>query len=137
MSKPGKGITRDALGLRFTGKKQARRRLRRGVGFGRFAEFADHVDEGLDGARQAAVATVDESEFAPEVDAFDGEKLHFTGFHLIAREAFADDGDADVGGDESFDHADAGKFHRDLQARPVRTEEFVEHLASVAGAREY
>src|ERR1700757_3393272 len=94
-----------------------------GVGrFGGLAEFADHVDEGLDGAGEAAVAAIDEREFAPEVDALDGEEFHFAGFDLIAGEAFADDGDANVGGDEGLDHADARKFHGDLQARAVRTE---------------
>src|SRR5260221_79350 len=105
-----------------------------GVSFRGLAKFADHVDEGLDGARKAAIAAVNEREFAPEVDAFDGEELHFAGFYLIAGEAFADDGDADVGGDESLDHADAGKLHGDLQAGAVRPEKFVEHLASIAGA---
>jgi len=63
------------------------------VRFHRLAAFANHVDEGLNGARQAAVATVDQSEFAPQVDAFDIQKLHFPGLHLIAGETFADDGD--------------------------------------------
>src|SRR5580700_3174577 len=135
MSSRGKGITRVARRPRSAGKKAVRLSLRGGVGFGGLAEFADHVDEGLNGARQAAIATVDEREFAPEVDPFDGEELYFAGFDLIAGEAFADNGDADVGGDEGFDHADAGKFHGDLQAGTIRAEELVEDLAGVAGPR--
>src|ERR1700687_756372 len=135
MSNWGKGITGKRRGLRFAGEKAVRRSLR-GVGFRGFAEFADHVDEGLDGARQAAVAAINQPEFTPKVDAFDGEELHFAGLDLVAGEAFADDGDADVGGDESLDHADAGEFHGHLQPGTVRAKELVENLASVAGPRE-
>ena len=104
------------------------------VSFRRLAKFTDHVDKGLDGTREATVAAIDERKFAPKVDAFDGKELHFASLDLIAGEAFADDGDADVGGDESFDHADTRKLHSDLQSGAVRTEKLVEHLAGVAGA---
>src|SRR5439155_2152448 len=105
-------------------------------GVGGFAVFADHADEGLSGTREAAVAAVDQAEFAPEIHAFDGEELHFAGFHLILRKTLADKRDTGVGGDETLDHADTGQFHGDVNARAVRTEEFVEHLAGEAGARE-
>jgi len=105
-----------------------------GASFRRFAKFADHVDKSLDSTREAPVAAVNEGELTPKVDAFDGKKLHFSGLDLIAGKAFADDGDANVCGDESFDHADARKFHGNLQAGTVRTEKFVKHLAGVAGA---
>ena len=107
-----------------------------GGGVGEFFVFADYGDKGLGGAREAAVAAVDETEFAPEVDAFHVEELYFAGFYLIAGEALADEGDAGVGGDEALDHADAGKLHDDAQAGSVGAEKFVEDLASEAGARE-
>ena len=50
------------------------------AGLGEFAVFANHADERLRGAREAAVAAVDEAEFAPEIHAFDGEELHFPAF---------------------------------------------------------
>ncbi len=100
-------------------------------GVGDFAVFADHADEGLGGAREAAVAAVDEAEFAPEVDTFDGEELHFTGFDVVLGKTFADDGEAGVGGDETLDHADAGEFHGDVDASAIGAEELVEHLASL------
>ena len=46
-----------------------------GGGFGGvrgFAVFADHADEGLGGAREAAIAAVDQAKFAPEIHALDG-----------------------------------------------------------------
>ncbi len=97
--------------------------------------FADEGDEGLGGAGEAAVAAVDEAEFSPEVDAFDGEELDFTGFHIVLGETFADEGDAGIGGNEAFDHADAGQLHGHVEARAVGAEELVEHLAGEASAR--
>ena len=97
--------------------------------------FADHADKGLGSAREAAVAAVDEAELAPEVDAFDGEELHVTGFDVVLGETLADDGDAGVGSDEALDHADAGELHGDMDARAIGAEEFVEHLAGEARAR--
>src|SRR5712692_1991264 len=88
-------------------------------GVGDFALLTDHADEGLGGAREAAVTAVDEAEFAPEVHTFDGEQLHFAGFHIVLRKTLADDGDAGIGGDETLDHADAGQFHGDVNARAV------------------
>src|SRR5260370_19248375 len=104
--------------------------------FGGFAVIADDADEGLGGAGKAAVAAVDEAEFAPEVDTFDGEELHFTGFDIVLGKTFADDGEAGIGGDEALDHADTGQFHGDVNARAIGAEELVEHLASEAGAGE-
>src|SRR5712692_7387686 len=69
-------------------------------GLGGFAVFADHADEGLGGAGEAAVAAVDEAELAPEVHAFDGEQLHFPGFHLVRRKTLADKRDTGIGTDE-------------------------------------
>ncbi|HEY6386134.1 MAG TPA: hypothetical protein VIX91_10670 [Candidatus Acidoferrum sp.] len=43
-----------------------------GGGIGEFFVFADYGDKGLSGAREAAVAAVDETEFTPEIDAFPG-----------------------------------------------------------------
>ena len=106
------------------------------AGLGEFAVFANHADERLRGAREAAVAAVDEAEFAPEIHAFDGEELHFPGFHLVLSKTFADKGDAGISGDETLDHADTGQFHGDVNARAVRPEEFVKHLAGEAGTRE-
>src|SRR6266852_2953780 len=103
-------------------------------GLGGFAVFADHADEGLGGAWEAAVAAVDEAEFAPEVDAFDGEELYFAGLHVVLGKTLADDGEAGVGGDETLDHADAGQFHGDVDARAIGAEELVQHLAGEAGA---
>src|SRR5216683_7690924 len=67
-----------------------------GGGFGGFAVIADHADEGLGGAGEAAVATVDEAEFAPEVDAFDSEELDFAGLHVVFRKILTDDGEAGI-----------------------------------------
>src|SRR5258708_6910952 len=106
-----------------------------GGGVGEFAMLANQGDERLGGAGEAAVAAVNESELAPEVDTFDGEKLHFAGFHIVLGKTLADDGDAGIGGDETLDHADTGQFHGDAQARAIGTEEFVEHLARKTSPR--
>src|SRR5580704_6733280 len=82
------------------------------------------------------MAAVDEAYFAPEVDAFYVEELYFSGFDLVAGKAFADEGDAGVGGDETLDHADAGELHGDAEASAIGAKEFVEDLAGEAGARE-
>ncbi len=103
-------------------------------GLGGFAVLADHADEGLGGAGEAAVAAVDEAEFAPEVDAFDGEELDFAGLHVVFCKILTDDGEAGIGGDETLDHADAGQFHGDVDARAIGAEELVQHLAGEAGA---
>src|SRR5260370_12699250 len=103
-----------------------------GGGVGGFAVIADDADEGLGGAGEAAVTAVDEAEFAPEVDAFDGEQLDFAGFDVVLRKALADDGEAGIGGDEALDHADTRQFHGDVDARAIGAEELVEHLASEA-----
>src|ERR1700676_95421 len=132
MSDGVKGITRGRRRPRYADERALSGRLI--VRFRGLAKLADHVDQGLNGARQAAVAAIDKREFAPEVDTFDVQELHFAGLHLIAGEAFADDGNADISGDEGLDHADAGEFHGDLQAGTVRTEKLVKDLAGVAGA---
>src|SRR6266851_7969128 len=106
------------------------------AGLGGFAVFADHADEGLGGAGEAAVAAVDEAELAPEVYAFDGEELDFAGLDIIFCKILADDGEAGIGGDETLDHADAGQFHGDVNARAIGAEKLVEHLAGEAGAWE-
>src|SRR5713101_1028477 len=106
-----------------------------GTWLGGFTVFADHADESLGGAREAAVTAVDEAEFAPEVHTFDGEQLHFAGFHIVLGKTLADDGDAGIGGDETLDHTNTGQFHGDVNARAVGTEEFVEHLTGETGAR--
>src|SRR6266852_6822936 len=93
--------------------------------------LANEGDEGLSGTRKAAVAAVDEAQFAPNVHSFDGEELHFTGLDVILGEAFADEGDAGIGGHEALDHADAGQFHGDLNARTIGSEELVQHLTGV------
>ncbi len=103
---------------------------------GEFFVFADDGDQGLGGTREAAVAAVDEAEFAPEVDAFYVEELYFSGFHLVAGEALADEGDSGVGSDEALDHADAGKLHGDANAGTIGTEKLVQNLAGEASARE-
>src|SRR6266404_9964535 len=97
--------------------------------------FANEPDESLRCAREAAVAPVDETQLAPKINAFDTQQFHFAGFYLVARKTFADERHAGVRADKSFDHADAGQFHGDMHARAVRTEELIENLASVAGAR--
>ena len=104
--------------------------------FGGFAVIADDADEGLGGAGEAAVAAVDEAELTPKVDTFNGEQLHFAGFHVVLGKALADERDAGISGDEAFDHADAGQLHGDVHARAIRPEKFVEHLTGEAGARE-
>ena len=105
-------------------------------GVGVFAMFADDADEGLGGARKAAVAAIDQAKFAPEIDAIDVEKFYLAGFHLIPGKTFADKGNTRVGGDETLDHADAGEFHGDVQARTIGAEKLVENLACEAGARQ-
>jgi hypothetical protein len=142
--KPGnrKLITRDQYHVYTRGSREVDRAemaelaSRGGCfgGVGDFAVLADHADEGLDGAGEAAVAAVDEAEFAPEVDAFDGEELDFAGFDVVLGKTFADDGEAGIGGDETLDHADTGEFHSDVNARAIGAEELVEHLACEAGA---
>src|SRR5882724_9257235 len=103
--------------------------------FGGFAVFADEGDEGLGGAGQAAVAAIDEAELAPEVHTFDGQQLHFAGLHIVFCKTLADDGEACIGGDEAFDHADARQFHGHVEARAEGAQKLVEHLASEAGTR--
>src|SRR5712664_245007 len=97
--------------------------------------FADEGDERLGSTGQAAVAAVDEAEFAPEVHTLDSQQLHFAGFHLIAGKTFTNEGDTGVGGDEAFDHADARQFHGHVEARAVGAEKLVQHLAREAGSR--
>ena len=46
---------------------------------GRLAVFADESDESLSGAREAAVAAVDETQLAEEVDTFYIKKFDFAG----------------------------------------------------------
>src|SRR5216683_294937 len=104
-------------------------------GVGGLAVFADDADEGLGSTGEAAVAAVDEAELAPEVHAFDGEQLHFPGFHVVLCETLANEGNAGIGGDEALDHADTGQLHGDVNARAIGPEEFVENLAGEAGAR--
>src|SRR6266478_5754929 len=104
-------------------------------GVGGLAVFADDADEGLGGAREAAVAAGDQAELAPEVHTFNGEQFHFSGFHVVLGKTLANEGDAGVSGDEALDHADAGQFHGDVNARAIGPEEFVENLAGEAGAR--
>ena len=40
--------------------------------------FADERDERLSRTRQAAIAAVNQAQFAPDVDAFHGKQFHFT-----------------------------------------------------------
>lgn len=104
-----------------------------GGGVGEFFVFADDGDEGLGGAREAAVAAIDEAELAPKVDAFDVQKLYFAGLDLIACETFADERDAGVCADKTLDHADAGQLHHDAEASAIGAEELVQDLAGEAG----
>lgn len=103
---------------------------------GKFFVLADDGDESLRGTRKAAVAAVYEAEFAPEIDAFDVEKLHFAGLDLVARETFADERDTGVRADKALDHTDAGKLHSNANAGAIRAKELVEDLAGIAGAGE-
>src|SRR5437879_11808687 len=85
-----------------------------GGGFAMLGEltvFADHADEGLGGAREAAVAAVNQAELAPEIHAFDGEQLYLAGFHLILGKTLADKRDPGISGDAPLDHADNRHFH--------------------------
>jgi hypothetical protein len=105
-------------------------------GVGVFAMFADDADESLRGARKAAVAAIDQAKFAPEIDAIDIEEFYLAGFYLIPGKTFTDEGNARVCADETFDHADAGEFHGDVQARTIGAEKLVENLAREASARQ-
>src|SRR5260370_27678558 len=87
-----------------------------GGGVGEFAVLANQGDERLGGAGEAAVAAGDETELAPKVDTFDGEELHFAGFHVILRKALADDGAAGIGGEATLDHADTAALPGDAHA---------------------
>src|SRR5216684_2434759 len=69
--------------------------------FGGFAVLANEGDKGLCGAREAAIAAVNEAKLTPEIDAFDVQELYLTGFHLVARETYADEGNAGVSADKS------------------------------------
>ena len=98
--------------------------------------LADDGDQCLGGARKAAVAAVNEAEFAPEIDAFHVEELHFAGLYLVAGKTFADEGNTGVGADESLDHTDAGKLHGHAEARAIGAKQLVQDLAGEAGTRE-
>jgi len=102
---------------------------------GEFFVFANDGDQCLGGARQAAVAAIDEAKFAPEIDAFDVEQLHFASLHLVARKTFANEGDTGISADESLDHADAGKLHHDAQAGTIGTKQLVQDLSCETSAR--
>src|SRR5256885_16283180 len=83
-----------------------------GGGFARRGEltvFADHADEGLGGAREAAVAAVDEGELAAEIHAFDGEQLYLPRFHLILRQTLADKRDSGINGGQKLYHGDTSQ----------------------------
>ena len=96
--------------------------------------FADETDEGLRRARQAAIATVDQAEFAVEIYAFHAEQFHFASLDLIFGEALADKRNTGVRAYEAFDHADTGKLHSDVDSGAVRAEKLVKDLARVASA---
>src|SRR6266446_9846726 len=102
--------------------------------FGGFAVLANEGDKGLCGPREAAVAAVDEAKLTPEIDAFDVQKLYLASFHLVARETFADERNAGISADKSLDHTDAGKLHRDANARAIGAKQLVQNLARVASA---
>src|SRR5215472_5293954 len=98
--------------------------------------LADERDEGLHGARQAAITPVTKTKLTPQVDPFHAEQLDFTSLDLVARETFADKGNTGVGRDEALDHADARQLHADANVRAIRAKELVEHLAREPCTRE-
>src|SRR5580704_16762997 len=97
--------------------------------------MANHRNECRGGARKRAVPAVDEAELAPEIDVGYFDQFYFTGTDFVASKTCADQRHAEAGSHKSFDHADAGKFHRNAKLRAVWPEELVEQLPREAGFR--
>src|SRR5579864_6999695 len=95
--------------------------------------MANHRNKCRGGARKRAVPAVDEAEFAPEIDVGYFDQFYFTGTDFVASKTRADQRHAEAGSHKSFDHADAGKFHRNAELRAVWPEELVEQLPREAG----
>src|SRR5438445_1456745 len=64
----------------------------------------DQGDEGVRHARQAAIAAVDQSEFAPELHVRETDELDLARAHLIASKAGADQRYPQARRDKAFDH---------------------------------
>src|SRR5437867_4883473 len=98
----------------------------------RLAVLTNQGDERLRGARQAAVAAIDETQLAPQINTVQGKQFHLSRLHVVTRKTLADERHSGVGSNEAFDHADARQLHRDVNARAVGTEQLVEHLPRIA-----
>src|SRR3989442_8489753 len=98
----------------------------------RLAVLTNQGDERLRGARQAAVAAIDETQLAPQINTVQGKQFHLSRLHVVTRKTLADERHSGVGSNEAFDHADARQLHRDVNARAVGAEQLVEHLPRIA-----
>src|SRR5437667_42636 len=101
----------------------------------RLAVLTNQGDERLRGARQAAVAAIDETQLAPQINTVQGKQFHLSCLHVITRKTLADERHSGVGSNEAFDHADARQLHRNVNPRAVGTEQLVEHLPRIARLR--
>jgi len=97
--------------------------------------MANHRNECRSRARKCAIATVDKSQFTPEIDVGYFDEFHFAGADLVARETRADQRDTQARCHESLDHTHAGKLHRNAKLRAVWPEELVEQLPGKPGLR--
>src|SRR5579863_4861148 len=83
-------------------------------------QLTQQRDEGGAGDRKRAIAAIGETQFAVELRVFQVNQLDSAGFDFVAGEGCADQRDSQIGGDETFDHADAGQFHAHVQFCVVR-----------------
>src|SRR5262249_50192657 len=97
--------------------------------------FTNEGDQCLRSSRQTSVTPVNQSQLSPDIHAFDGQEFYFAGLDVVARKTLADERYASIRRNEALDHADARKFHRNVDARAVGAEQFVENLAGVACLR--
>src|ERR1700756_1118581 len=109
-------------------------RLSRGIPLlrGR-CQLSDSRDKRAGCSSQRAVAPVGDRQFPPEFFLLRRDQADAAGQYLVAREAGADQRDAEAGCDEALDHPHAWQFHGNLQLRLVGTKKLVHEAAGVAG----
>src|ERR1700733_13732193 len=80
-------------------------------------------------SRQVPVASIDQTEFAHQIDVLQWNQLHPSRAHIVARESLADQRNAEVCSHKALDHGHAGQFHRNTQIRIERPKILVQHLS--------
>ena len=89
------------------------------------SSLLDHFQEGNSRTGQMPVAPVDDAQFPPQLDVLDGNQLDSARTHIIVRKTLANEGYAQIGANEAFDHGDAGQLHDDAELGTVRPKKLV------------